>query len=192
MKGMTGRKGLGMLALVLASAVLLGASGYRPKCRYAFGGAWVGTSPENPGVFFYARESPDDIVGNREATLEIRDQNFDVTFGGAFPQVVDFTDALCRVQSTGRDTFRYNSLRWGLDANNQVQWIMITGGVGRWIDADHRRWDEMKGYLFLPFQDADSDGMPDDGQEPVMSAVYTVEMERMPFFPEWDVAPPPG
>ena len=181
-RGVTVIGGVALLAVVILAVALVSSTGAaKPKCKYAFGGSWLFL--EEPGEFNVLTEAPLDIVGKREASVRMQPLGPDDPTYGYFPTVVAKSRRVGRLVATGKDTFEYNSLAYGLDEDNLVVYIMITGGSFEWVDCD-TRVGELWASFYLASQDADGDGLPDEGEEPIacFGGLGPYTFRRVPWY----------
>jgi hypothetical protein len=165
--------------VVLVVALIASTAGATPKCRYAFGGLWIVTTPDHPHAWFKYVETPLDIVGKRSAVnswLQSGDppQGFD-------PELTEWIGG-GQLMATGKYTFRASAAMWGINSTTHAKYIILSESEGRWIDENHR---EQTTWLALYFksQDADGDGLPDPGQKPFhVGSGRKYYMTREPWF----------
>jgi hypothetical protein len=173
----SGVASLAVIVLVLAFVSSTGA--WAPKCRYPFGGVWIGITDRHPDAWVINTEVPLDITGRREAAsswVQTGDnpQAFD-------PETVAMIGA-SQVISTGKYTYKFSQAFYFTNSTTHTKYIFLMTGEGEWVDRDHR---EEKSWwaLYLKSQDADSDGQPDPGQEPIYSSdVWEIYLHRQPMF----------
>ena len=191
MKGinMTRRRLTIVVAVAMVSAVLVGA--WRPKSKYAYGGIWVGRDPTNPAsAIFYTHCSADDMAGYREFSYYINHFNIDATLGGFFPDAMLLADGVGRGHATGKETFEFSSLICAVNSTNFVQYYLVGSGKGVWLNADEQMIEDFTCSVYLPAQDADYDGIPDEGQVPIVCLAIPLHMKRVPYFGQCE--PPPA
>ena len=182
-----------VLVIGMIGVSILVVAAYRPKCRYAFGGAWVGQNPDDPEAIFYFHISRDDIVGKRDYSLYINHFNIDASLGGFFPEAVIFGDGVGHGHATGKETFDYTAIICALDAHGFVQYYMVGSGEGRWVNADEQMFDAFTVFVYLPSQDVNPyDGLPDEGEEPILCIEFPVRLQRIPHYPPCIPAPTPA
>jgi hypothetical protein len=191
------------LGLVLAASSTFAQSS--PSCDVA--GAWVGNAPPIPGVYdigFVVTEavSPMDPSGHR-FTAVTQPVNGDPTFGGLFPDADLLRGALGTYVRTGPRTFqvglvdyfvksaptgsfergeilyfeRFNGTAECLDANTKV----FSGNVSLYSNVD--RPDLVVpplGIFGVHDQDADDDGIADEGEVPFVAISFAVTYKRLP------------
>lgn len=100
------------------------------------------------------------------------------------PEIVAFLGASQTV-ATGKDTYKTSQLFYAVKDTTEAKYIFVMEGEGMWIDRNHREqftwW-----VMYLKSQDADSDGFPDPGQEPLYASNarwYTWTREPMMSMP---------
>lgn len=170
---------------IIGATAIAATIAYRPKSRYAFGGTWVGKDlSEGLSSIFYYHISPVDIVGKREFSFYMNHLNLDARLDGVFPEAVIYADGVGRGYATGKDTFTYNSLICALNATGFVEYYMIGSGIGRWINKDEQIFDQFTVSLYLPSHDVEPyDGLPYEGQQPIMCVEFPLYLQRIPYFP---------
>ena len=118
--------------------------------------------------------------------------NMDHTLGGTFPDAVSATDTVGTGIRTGPNTWRVTLLRYATDGAAAVKYIaMITGEFEYPDDVDgvNRKctWA-----LYLPAQDKDGDGWPDEDETPLICIPDEGLMPRMKILPTVPLTPPPA
>jgi hypothetical protein len=168
------------IAVIMVSTIILtiyGVGAWRPKCKYPFGGVWLYQKAGTDEIVVVT-ESKVDITGKRESCGTSMLVNSDpVDYGG-----VAWSDCQIHSISTGKDTFDTRGICYLLDANQHRVLILLLGGTNTWTDENHRVFDFFS-KIYLASQDTDGDGLPDEGQEPVMVNTWTYNVERLPWFP---------
>ena len=149
----------------------------QPKCKHSFSGVWLYEHVGSDEVV--VSMSPVDVVGKREGCGCGMLVNSDpVAYGG-----VSWSDCRIRCVSTGKYTFETRGVCYLLDANQHRVLILLIGGPSTWIDENNQEF-QFYSKIYLASQDADGDGWPDDGEEPVQVNRWTYLAERMEWFPE--------
>jgi hypothetical protein len=96
------------------------------------------------------------------------------------------TDFVGQYVRTGKNSYAYFAIGYFTgtvdDHPNQVVAIIVMTGRNGWF-VDENTWEYKDGTLaiYLPSQDADGDGLPDAGQEPVMAIPYAGSAKRFPL-----------
>jgi hypothetical protein len=158
--------------VVAASLLLAGPASAGPPTSgaYKFEGAWVASSVSCPGQWSYTL-SPD-ASGRRGAghgTINVNRYvpGLSELDDEVSPFVLDFV-------MTGEDTAQFNSVWYGLRnlplgsaaVTSQVVYIGVNWGELKMVAPDRVEGTHNIEF-YLPFQDADDDGLPDPGQLPV-------------------------
>ena len=186
--GHPNRKAMALIVLVL-TLFLVVAYAVRPKCRYAFGGRWVSYDADSPGdVFFAFTETPIDLLGKRQAVINFQylvDDYRDPTYAAvaAALGLEPFSGAKFRtprnaeVVATGKETFEYQSISYGVNEAGDTVYLSVTGGEGRWIDQDTR---EVVPWVRF-YNDANNDGIPDGDPFVSLPPYLHLVFVRMPW-----------
>ena len=171
------------ILIICISTVIIGVMGLQAKSRYQFGGIWVGIDPTNPETaIFYTLISADDVVGKREFTYYINHFNIDASFGGFFPSAVIFGDGVGHGYATGKNTYALSSIICALDESGFVQYYMVGSGTAEWLNSDEVECDFTIS-IYTPDQDTNPyDGIPDEGQAPVLCLPIPLYLQRVPHF----------
>lgn len=169
--------------IVLAIALIASTGAWNPKCKYAFGGIWLMTTPAHEHAWFIIVESPTDITGKRSAVrswLQTGDPP-----SGWDPELADWIGG-SQIVSTGKYTYRESQAMYAINGTTHTKYIFLIESEGRWIDKNTQ---EMTVYMsiYLKSQDADGDGLPDPGQTPFhVGTGREYYLTRLPWF---DVKP---
>lgn len=105
-------------------------------------------------------------------------------FYGHFPKADYLSDAAGQLVKTGPNTFEYSGISYGLKkaedpmSLQEILYIWVDWGTGQSIDRNTLAAEGTID-LFLPEQDADGDGFPDEGQEPYGSWPYVWSAKRV-------------
>jgi len=165
--------------ILLAIALAASTESWSPKCRYPFGGTWIGILEVHPNAWTITEEVPLDITGKRESSaswVQTGDppQDFD-------PETVAFFGN-CRNIATGKYTFEQSGVFYFINETTHTKYIFLSYAEFRWIDRDHREYESWY-EMYLAMQDANGDGLPDPGQEPMWrSDVINGYEYRLPWF----------
>jgi hypothetical protein len=169
--------------IITAIALITSTGAWRPKCKYAFGGIWLMTTPAHEHAWFVIVESPLDITGKRSAVtswLQTGDPP-----SGFDPELADWIGGT-QIVATGKYTYRESQAMYAINGMTHTKYIFLMESEGRWIDENTR---EMTCYnsMYLKSQDADGDGLPDPGQNPIyVGSGREYYLTRLPWF---DVKP---
>ena len=173
-----------ILSLVLvASWTVLAGDGWPPEAYevYSPAGAWTITSPgfgpEEFGVASYGAEDP--TTGRVSGIVQTT--GGDPTANGLMPDGESVTPQYVTFVRTGSDTFQKTGVFYVTRSAKPAiaTWILILNATAKFTDGDTYEWDgtvsiysavEHPGHMFgnLPDQDRDNNGLPDEGQPPIL------------------------
>ena len=136
------------------------------------------------GVHVLDLAIPLDSANNRVA-LQHDLADYDVTLGGQFPTAVRYSTAQGEAIRTGQRSFDYTLHFWGLDGSNRRVSLVVSSGTKLFREGDCNTYDTVGGTLsvYLPSQDADGDGFPDEGEVPIACVPMTLTARRMSIVP---------
>jgi hypothetical protein len=117
--------------------------------------------------------------------------DYDVTLGGLLPTAVRYSTAQGEAIRTGPRSFDYTLHFWGLDSANRRVSLVVSSGAKLFREGDCGIYDTVGGTLavYLPAQDADGDGFPDDGETPVACVPIELTGRRMSVLPPCKPSP---
>jgi hypothetical protein len=117
--------------------------------------------------------------------------NWDHTLGGMFPEAVAASDTVGTGIRTGPNTWRVTIIRYATDGAAKVIYMAVI--TGDFTFSDDASMMERKGVwaLYLPEQDKDGDGWPDDDELPMLSVPDEGQMPRMKILPMQESTPLP-
>ena len=190
MIGISDRRGVAVMSgvlsvgIIILFAILIASTGaLSPKCRYAFGGVWIRTTPAHEHAWFICVEAPTDITGKRSATNSWL-QTGDPPSG--FDPELDAWIGGSQLVATGKYTYRTSQAMYAIDGASHTKYIFLMEGEGEWIDQ-YNREETIYLAMYLKSQDADGDGLPDPEQNPIhVGSGRKYYLTREPWF---DVKP---
>ncbi|HSW02677.1 MAG TPA: hypothetical protein VLI39_21115 [Sedimentisphaerales bacterium] len=154
--------------------------------EWSAAGPWLCTVPTPAGpIFMYHVMYPLDSAGKRYSGV-LWEVNDDATGFGAFPEA---DQALCWMTltvRTGPDTFETTMVRHSTKKGTGPlrETVHISIGNCTWrLTGPNSNEGEATVAQYLPAQDADGDGFPDEGQEPVLCVPFTVTSKRLTMMP---------
>jgi hypothetical protein len=118
--------------------------------------------------------------------------NMDHTLGGTFPDVLAASDTVGIGVRTGPNSWRVTIVRYGTDGAAAVKYIAMITGEFEFPDDASALERKCTWALYLPEQDKDGDGWPDEGQTPVICIPDEGLMPRMKILPTVPLTPPPA
>ncbi len=154
--------------------------------EWSAAGPWLCTVPTPVGpIFMYHVMYPLDSAGKRYSGM-MWQVNDDPTSFGAFPEA---DQALCWMTltvRTGPDSFETSMVRHSTKkgAGPLRETVSISIGNSTWrLTGPNSNEGEATVANYLPTQDADGDGFPDEGQEPISCVPFTVTSQRLTLMP---------
>ena len=176
------KKGISLLLVGIISAALvyIGISQFSgdvaaapSECRMQ--GAWVSSfagGPWDRPLIIQETISPQDPAGMK-LTYVMRPVNPDATFGFPFPPFSEaeyISELIGEATKTGPDTYDISLIGYGAKNNeadrDTILYIWTVNGTMTCIDGENKT-DMVYLSVYEAAQDADSDGFPDEGEEPV-------------------------
>ena len=136
------------------------------------------------GVHVLDLAIPLDVANDRVALVhDLAD--YDVTLGGLLPTAVRYSTAQGEAIRTGPRSFDYTLHFWGLDSANARVSLVVSSGAKVFREGDCGAYDTVGGTLavYLPGQDADGDGFPDEGETPIACVPIELSARRMSVMP---------
>jgi len=117
--------------------------------------------------------------------------NWNHTLGGMFPDAVAASDTVGTGIRTGPNTWRVTIIRYATDGAARVIYMAVI--TGDFIFPDDASVLERKGVwaLYLPEQDKDNDGWPDDDETPMLCVPDEGQLPRMKILPMQEPMPLP-
>ena len=157
-----------------------GDNGSGERCRLEGSFILEGTG----GVHVLDLATPLDTTNDRVA-LNHDLADYDVTLGGLVPTAVRYTTAQGEAIRTGPRSFNYTLLFWGLDGANRRVSLVLSSGTKLFREGDCGTYDTVEGTLavYLVGQDADGDGVPDAGEDPVACVPVELTARRLSIRP---------
>ncbi len=116
------------------------------------------------------------------------------SFFGAFPEANAHSQMIGQAEKTSPTTFRNTLIHYGLKTGgviDEMVYIAVTSSETTMVDADHAVFTANQA-IYLPAQDADRDGFPDEGQKPILCSPYTGKVTRVKLMPMCEPTPVPG
>jgi hypothetical protein len=174
------------LALALGAVVVItvGAGRGHEREPFKLGGSWVERYPGTPLLATYT-QAPTDPSG-RSAVLQGTAIITDPTLFGMFADAQYISAFVGEGVVTGPETAAHTTLWYGMKtgtAGPEVLYIALDSGTEKRI-APGKLEVTHNMAIYLPIQDQDGDGLPDEGQSPVFCLPKLVSIEtRLPMLP---------
>jgi hypothetical protein len=198
-----------IVALVLATAWTVLAQGDWPPAAYqdcSLTGTWTVTSPQfGPGEFGIASYGPEDPRTGRVAGI-VQSLGADPSLGGLAPDGEWVSPQYVTLLRTGPDTFQKTGIFYvmnGATPPAMAAWIFVLNLTAKTTGPDSYEWSGTMsiysavahpGHQFgdLPDQDLDNDGLPDEGQPPILCMPMNGVCHRVDLLPPCEPTPMPG
>jgi len=189
-----------LLSTVVWSAFAGGGDDYEQSIKWGDNLAW---SPE--GVWIISMPTPmgriimlhtmhaQDLAGTRYGGTLIQ-ANDNQTLFGMFPHVESESDWVTQTIRTGPDTLKTTMIAYGTrkqeNAPDELAMISLATATWRITGPDTNEGDATLS-AYLASQDADGDGFPDEGEEPVACVPFTFSSRRLRVMPGCVPTPTP-
>jgi hypothetical protein len=193
----TGWKSNRMVFIVLlgiCGMTMLVASDKANAEEWPLAGNWIVTVPTPAGnVILVQSILPQDSSGTRFTSI-MRQARENYTFFGIFPESEGATSYVGQVEKTGENTFAATFQKYATRKGDgpvaDIVFIEVTSMEGRLIDKDTMEGDATVA-IFMPEQDADGDGFPDPGEQPVIVQAFSAKAKRQKLMPAYELTPAP-
>ena len=199
---------IGITALVLTTGwSVLAADGWPPEpyriCSLT--GTWTIASPQfGPGEFGIGSYGPEDPTTGRVAGI-VQSLGGDPSFDGLFPDGEWISPQYVTLVRTGDDTFQKTGIFYVTNNTKPraaVTWISVLNLAAKVTDPDTYEWNGTlsvysavahPGHMFgnLPDQDVNNDGLPDEGQQPIVCMPMNGVCHRIGLLPPCEPTPMP-
>lgn len=162
-----------LIVLVTVSATLSADQGTAVKARCSIQGSWVSsfTGPWDTALIMQETIIPLDPAGKKLAyTMHL--VNPDATFGFPFEPFSEtdyVSDMVGEAVKKGKNSYEFSLIGYGVkevEANRgEIIYIWTVTGTMTCVDGENKT-DLVNLAVYFGSQDADSDGYPDEGEEP--------------------------
>jgi len=163
--------GLVVLVLTTAWGALTGAVWPpEPYQEYSLAGSWTIANPDHLILMI----SPTDAAG--VSSVIGMAVTPDPTFGGAFPEATDTALAFGTAIRTGPDTDQIRVVRHAIKAGTPrptIQGIVVVEETATLTAPDEIEFHDVTISFYSAAADKDGDGLPDEGEEPLMVVPIT-------------------
>jgi len=173
---------VGLTVLVLVAGALC-VTGFGQR-NYQLGGGWVG---ENPAYTWSVLFAPSDPAGQTAAARPIL-KYFNAQFAGLLASfgADNLSDATGEAKMISQDTARWTLISYmqvtpkqpGDSLQNKA--IVVSHGTWKFTGDDTAVLDYTLD-IYLPSADADGDGFPDAGAQPVLAVPTVDNAKRVPI-----------
>ena len=154
--------------------------------EWSAAGPWVCTVPTPLGsITMYHIMYPLDSAGKRYSGL-LWEVNDDPTSFGALPEADQLLAWMTLTVRTGPDSFETSMVSHSTKKGKGPlrETVAIHIGNCKWrLTGPNSNEGEATVANYLPGQDANGDGLPDEGQKPVLCLAFTVTSQRLTMMP---------
>lgn len=161
-------------------------------------GVWVISAPTPVGpILMLHNNHAQDLTGTRFGGTMLHVNDNPTNFG-MFPDVEDGTGWVTQTIRTGPDTFVTTMLMYGTKNRENLPQELATIGIAtaEWqVTGPDTKKGQSTFAVYLASQDADGNGFPDEGQEPVACTAFEFTGHRLRVMPGCVPTPllePPG
>jgi len=184
---------IGWLAAAAICTTLLLAAGAHAE-EWPLAGNWVVTVPTQAGnVILVQSILPQDETGTRFTSI-MRQARENFTFFGIFPESEAATNYVGHIEKTGENTFEATFQKYATRKGDgpvaDIVFIEVTTLEAHLVDVDTMQGNARVA-IFAPEQDADEDGFPDPGEEPMICQEFTATGKRQKMMPPYELTPAP-
>jgi hypothetical protein len=164
--------------------------------EWPIAGSWISIVPI-PGLGDIIGEwtvNPQDLEGTNFTSV-MRPGKPEPTVFGSFPDADHQSDHIGQTVKAGLNTYESTMVGYGTKKSElpgmlpEIVYISVIYGKAQLIDENTMVGQGTHAF-YLPSADADGDGLPDEGQEPVACLPYTITSKRVVLMPPC-VPPPP-
>jgi N-acetylneuraminic acid mutarotase len=149
-------------------------------------GAWIVAAPSPLGgkilhASFFTAQDTDGL----RYTVVMEHSECSITVWGTFPEATKKTDMVGMAVKTGFTTSKGTVVGYGVKAGEleeELVYIEVGSYEGTLIDENTLELTATQSF-YLPDQDADGDGFPDEGELPVLCTPYSVLCRRVTLVP---------
>jgi hypothetical protein len=157
-------------------------------------GVWVLSVPTPMGdILMLHNNHAQDLAGTRFGGTVVH-VNDNPTHFGMFPDVDGGKGWVSQTVRTGPDTFATTMLEYGTKSRENAPHELATIGISTstWrITGPDTKEGQATYAVYLANQDADGDGFPDEGEEPVACTPFTFTGRRLRVMPDCVPTPMP-
>jgi hypothetical protein len=159
-------------------------------------GAWVGSfsgGPYDRPMIIQSTITPQDLTGNK-FTYVMRLVNADVNFAPGSDTVYYISELVGEAVRTGLNTYDISLIGYGLNEQpgdrNEILYIQTIVGSLECVDGNNII-NDVNLAVYMPDQDADQDGFPDEGEEPTV-CIGPIELGSAQRVPQMPRCEPPA
>jgi len=165
--------------------------------KWPIAGAWINLVPipEIGVIIGELTVVPQDTEG-LQFTSVVRSGKPEPTVFGAFPDADHQSDHIGPIVWTGSPAYESTLIGYGTKKSEvpgmlpEIVYISVLTAKTQFVDRNTVKGEGTHAF-FLASQDADGDGLPDEGQEPVACFPYVSTAKRVPLMPPCVPPPPP-
>jgi len=184
---------LGLIALLLIAVFGAGANVAQPTASMP-DGTWIVIVPTPSGVIRSLMTSTRQDADGTRYTSTAQEGRWTPTLFGMFPEAAVETTHVGQTLLADDGAYDTSMIGYGLAAPaspellGEIVYISVLTSRGTFTD-DNTMEGEGTHAFYLPFADADGDGLPDEGQEPALCFPYTMTATRVPLLAPCEPAP---
>ena len=166
--------------------------------EWSITGAWINIIPipDLGNILGVLTVSPQDSSGVNFTSV-LRAGKPEATVFGSFPDADHQSDHIGQIIKVGLNTYESSAIGYGTKKSEisgmlpEIIYISVLYAKMQLTDENTMQGQGTHSF-YAPFQDADGNGLPDDGQEPVACFPYTITSKRVQLMPACVPPPPEG
>jgi len=161
---------------------------------WSLAGNWIVTVPAQTGQLILVQSIlPQDETGLRYTAL-MRPAKPNYTFFGIFPDAEAATPYTGLIETGQENTFACTLQKYVMKQGQgpvaELVYLEVASVEGHLVDENTME-GEAKVAVFSPEQDADEDGFPDAGEEPLFCQGFSLTAKRQTMMPPYALTPAP-
>lgn len=180
------KRNIKLIAVIGFTAVLLITTGWSVMASVESEPVFV---PSGPYMYASGQRYAEIIIPNDPAgntTTHIGPYLVvDPTLGGMFPEANNRLECVGRGVRTGPYTWHVSHIQYG-SKGQEFQFILLFSGTQTFSEDGETMEMYYTAEIFLPEQDADNDGFPDEGEVPFYAGSGGHTLKRVPIRPLYE------